>query len=509
LQLLAHPGVQFTAAVEAIISSAALTQQPIPLVFAAPVPGYPTLRRSLLRPLAQLVARFIGEVEAVTAMPVSASISEMAPVPFAMPARLPDYPPSAQAELRPSARLELQNTLAGKAASNAAARPLSVTPLASRSLPRPEPLAFAIHAAGFERRARALLRPPAPPETPFAGAIHSAMRPASLSETMQASLATPRLEPLTLATSVPGFASAGRALLRPAAHPETSFAAAKPLQISLPDAERTIPAEDFLQHQMSPVEPSVVSGNSFRIQVSDTARMAMTLPAIAVPASASRQIPPIPSTWAVETPVSGCAPPALGLWYALAFLEPRGVGPAGRNLVSGPRELPQRSRRAPAVRLAARAGSVRTAHPSGTWELAAIGQDLACVRVGSMRVTWMGVTWISSTEDIHPMEVRVRAPGMPAQPELLLAGESFASLSLGVQDQPREHPWTLGLPEIQRFRAAALIQIREPQLRNSAPSDLPIPSTNLPWLGVGMVSAVPPAAIPVPLRPPLQNPRVL
>jgi hypothetical protein len=332
--------------------------------------------------------------------------------------------------------------------------------------------------------------------------VGTAIAPTPVSETTPASLAVPRQEPQTLAIPAPGYAPDGPALLRPPAHAETSFAAAEALGINAPDIQRAARTEEFLWLQSPPVLPSSISlANSFRIHVSGTAKIAMTLPAIPVTAFTSRGTlaqQPVLSTWAIGTPVSDCTPPARALWQALPFLEPRGVGPASRTLVSGLQELPKRSRRVPEFRLEARTGSVRSVHPPGTWEFAA--------RLGHVHP--LPMAWVSSTEDIHPMEVRVQAPGLTARPEPLLSNGPLATIPLGVHDQPRERSGALGLTGIQRFRAAALIRIREPELRNLAPSDLPVPSTSLQWPCVRMVSKFPLGATPVPLRPPLGNPRV-
>jgi hypothetical protein len=155
-----------------------------------------------------------------------------------------------------------------------------------------------------------------------------------------------------------------------------------------------------------------------------------------------------------------------------------------------------RARREPEFMRARRSGSVRSAHGSGTWEFAA------------GHASTQPVAWVSSTEEIRSMEVRVQAPGVPVQPEPLLSNGSFAKIPLGLHNKRSEQLGALGSPGIQRFRAAALIQIREPGLRNSVPSDLPVLSTSLRWPGIRMVSEFPLGATPVPLRPPLQTPTV-
>ncbi len=554
LRLAAHPGVQFTGTVEAIVSSALLAPQPVPLTVAISVPGYVPLDRALLRPPTHLETRPMSAVAKI----VSSESLAAQPVPLAVATPVPGYVPLDRALLRPPTHLETQ--LIG-AAEAVVTTPCGEMALATLATPRPEPLAFAtpapgyappgpallrppahpeapfagaveaaimptapasltvprsellvltIPAPGYAPHARALLRPPVHPETPFAGAVQGAIRPTPLSTplpgTAPASLVAQRQEPLTLATPAPSYTPDGRALLRTPIQPETSFAAAKPLRISPPHLQIGSQTEEFLWSQVPPVLPSSISfANSFRVHMSGTASITMTLPATSVTAFAAQMLAqdPIPSAWVLKPPVSGCVPLDRTPLQALAFLEPRGIGPAGRNLVSGLRELPMRSRRAPEFRQGARTGSVRFAHPSGTWEFAS---GHASAQQG--HVLPMPVAWVSSTEDIHPMGVRVQAPGIPARPEPLLSNRPPARIRLGVHDQPRQRFGAFGLPGIQRFRAAALIQIREPELRNSAPSDLPVLSTSLPWPGVRMVSKFPLGATPVPLRPAVQNPSV-
>jgi hypothetical protein len=58
----------------------------------------------------------------------------------------------------------------------------------------------------------------------------------------------------------------------------------------------------------------------------------------------------------------------------------------------------------------------------------------------------------------------------------------------------------------QRVRAAAYIQIREPELQHSNPSGGFAASMRLPWQGVRLKREVRPAALPVRLRPVVHTP---
>jgi hypothetical protein len=289
-------------------------------------------------------------------------------------------------------------------------------------------------------------------------------------------------------------------VLRLPAHRKTSVGSAKTLGINPANIQTVVRTEEFLWAQAPPVAPSSISSaNVFRIHLSGTARIAMTLPPIPAGVSASLLEPaqePIPSDWAIETPTPDGASLERTLRHTTAFLQPRGIAPASRTLACGPRELPLHARRVPEFRRDGRTGTVRSAHPSGTWEFAA------------QHAFTQRVVWVSSTEDIHAMETRVQAPGLPARLEPLLSNGPFAKVHLGAKDQRREQAETVVLAGIQRFRAIALVQIREPELQNSAPSDLPVLSTSLRWPGIRMVAEFPLGATPVPLRPPLQTPAV-
>jgi hypothetical protein len=106
-------------------------------------------------------------------------------------------------------------------------------------------------------------------------------------------------------------------------------------------------------------------------------------------------------------------------------------------------------------------------------------------------------------------ESRIRIPAMPAPAERLAPLETLARIVPEVAAGPRMQAQVVGSSDSQRFRAAARIRIREPELWYSIPGQLPFPSASMRWLAARMVSQILRIATPVPLRPSLQTPDLL
>jgi len=126
--------------------------------------------------------------------------------------------------------------------------------------------------------------------------------------------------------------------------------------------------------------------------------------------------------------------------------------------------------------------------------------------VGSGTVSRRTPFCASSAEEVRAVEHRMHMPAMPAQAGKILRQGIIERTAPALHDSRIAGFHVPGLNEFQRFRAAAYIQIREPELRRSAPRDLPVLSASLPWRRVGIVAAARPGTTPVPLRPSVQTP---
>jgi hypothetical protein len=231
---------------------------------------------------------------------------------------------------------------------------------------------------------------------------------------------------------------------------ELPFAAAKPPRLAPVRLHEDTRTEEFRWPQAPPALPGVSSTNSFRIQFAGTATVPAMLPA----------------------PLS---------------LEPPGIGLAGRRLSAEPQEISTPPRipndgvgRSPRLPV--------ECNPAVCW-------NSALASAPELRL-----------EEIRQMEPPVQSPVLPARAEYLVPPGILARIAPAAQDHSREGLRALVVTDPQRFRGAAHIQIRQPELRNSTPGGLPVPATSLPWRGVRMVSAIRQGATPVPLRPSLQTP---
>ncbi len=137
------------------------------------------------------------------------------------------------------------------------------------------------------------------------------------------------------------------------------------------------------------------------------------------------------------------------------------------------------------------------------------------------RMNWSGETpqaWDAVAPGKQPMTpeeeralLAVQSPIAPERAGLVPFPAPAVALPHAVQPDRRRRfrPSSLvaGLAGFQRARAISLIQIREPELRRSNPSDLPEARAGLAWRGVRPEAETrSPLGPPVPLRPGLRNP---
>ncbi len=294
-------------------------------------------------------------------------------------------------------------------------------------------------------------------------------------------------------------------VLRPPSRTELGFVFATPPRISCPPLREDIRTEPLRWPQAPPALREVSCANPFRIPF-DGAFTAAITPSFSAGAAAGPVFPamprqePIPPVMAFETPVPDCAPADRALMHAPATLQPRGIQPDHRQSAD-PRERPPKLR-----------------NPNtGT------GRSPRLPTQMNRPVSWTVFTspWIVpiqaalsapalefKSEEFRQVQRQIEIAAMPARVERLhLPQGIYASLTLTADSSPREELPALGVTDFQRFRAAAHIRIREPELRRSSPSHLPVPSASLRWRGESMVSEIRPGAAPVPLRPSLQTPR--
>ena len=261
--------------------------------------------------------------------------------------------------------------------------------------------------------------------------------------------------------------------------------------------QQDTPTGEFRGSQ-TPVLPAFCSTNAFRIPFAGTATGVRTLSALI---SSPLPLPePTSSVLAVQAPISDGGPLHLALSQATASLELRRAGLAARRLPPEPRELSRRSRSARngvvGMRfLKSRTRPLRRSEPLGIWGFSA--------EPGEIHRMWVV---LASPLEIRSVEHRVQTPATAPQAARRMPPGILARITPAIVEDRRKRVRALGVNDFQRFRAVAHIQIREPGLRNSNPGDLPVHSTNLPWLGVRMGSGIRPEAMPVPLRPSLQTP---
>jgi hypothetical protein len=278
------------------------------------------------------------------------------------------------------------------------------------------------------------------------------------------------------------------------------FVAAKPSRISPVQLQRAAQTEQFRWPQAQPALPQAGAAKSFGIPFVATAKAAMIGRAFRamspVPRAIPRQ-PPIPPVVALKTPISDCPGLVRAPLPAPAFLQPRGILPAARSVRPEPRDfctklyIPnagmRRSSRTP----------VKLSRTSSSW-----------VRTASSRAAALPSALECRREEIRAIRPWVPFPTMPARAESFALAGVLASVTPAAQDHRGGRFRAFSSAGIQRFRAAAHIQIREPELHNSATGDLPAPSTSLPWRGIPGISEIRLGGSPVPLRPALLTPSV-
>jgi hypothetical protein len=216
----------------------------------------------------------------------------------------------------------------------------------------------------------------------------------------------------------------------------------------------------------------------------------------------TRQEPVLP-VLALEAPVADCAPFDGALSQAKAKLELRRFGLADRNLQAEPRELPTLAKLAAKPRNPSKAAA-KSLHHLSEYKRTSLWS-------ASKRVCILPLALKFRSEEVRPIEPPVHAPDISTDSELFPVKGLLTRVAPAVHDTQRDGFRAFSSADLQRFRAAARIQIREARLRNFIYNDLPAPSTSLLWAGIringqGLAAEAHPEAKPVPLRPPLQTP---
>jgi hypothetical protein len=202
----------------------------------------------------------------------------------------------------------------------------------------------------------------------------------------------------------------------------------------------------------------------------------------------------LPSISSVKLPEKASAPLSLP---APTSLQLRGVQLAGRRQRPEVRELSKAPVFAPDPGLRVPSFAV------GSSPLTALKLSVAPGETPSILALRA-----RSRADINNLDLAVQPPAMPAPVERLALSQALPRLAPAVQN-PRKQRRAAGVADPQRFRAATHIQVREPELQDSIPGNLPVFTTSLPWSGLRMISEIRPGLTLVPLRPPLQVPSLV